>query len=62
MEDIGHLADEGLTWRLAKSAEALHRADRPARDEVQDLGEDRSALSRHLQDLIDARVWEKKRN
>jgi DNA primase len=61
MEDITRLADEGLTWRLAQSAEALHRADRPGREDATDLGEDRSALSQHLQNLIDAKVWEKKR-
>ena len=61
MEDITRLADEGLTWRLAQSADAMHRADRPDREDATDLGEDRSALSRSLQNLIDAKVWEKKR-
>lgn len=61
MEDIDRLADEGLTWRLAQSAEALHRADRPSREDATDLGEDRSALSQNLQRLIDAKIWEKKR-
>ena len=61
MEDINRLADEGLTWRLAQSADAMHRADRPDREDATDLGEDRSALSRSLQNLIDAKVWEKKR-
>ncbi len=27
MQDIGDLADEGLTWRLSQAAEALHRAE-----------------------------------
>ena len=61
MEDITRLADEGLTWRLAQSADAMHRADRPDREDATDLGEDRSALSQSLQKLIDAKVWEKKR-
>jgi DNA primase len=61
MEDIDRLPDEGLTWRLAQSAEALHRADRPAREDATDLGEDRQALSQALQRLIDAKIWEKKR-
>jgi DNA primase len=59
--DVEGLADEGLTWRLSKAAEARNLADRPPRPEAADLGEDRSAMSTHLQSLIDARVWEKKR-
>jgi DNA primase len=60
VEDIDHLADEGLTWRLAQSTDALHRAEKSTRDDATDLGEDRTALSNHLQNLIDGRVWEKK--
>ena len=59
--DLTGLADEGLTWRLSKAAEARHRADHPARDDANDMGEDRAALSSRLQALIDDRVWEKKR-
>jgi len=60
VEDMDHLPDEGLTWRLAQSADARHRADRPPRADATDLGEDRAALSNHLQNLIDGRIWEKK--
>jgi DNA primase len=60
VEDLSGLADEGLTWRLGQAAAARHRADRPDRNDQGDLGEDRSALSGHLQKLIDAKVWEKK--
>jgi DNA primase len=60
VEDMDRLPDEGLTWRLAQSAEARHRADRPPRHDATDLGEDRNALSNHLQGLLDAKVWEKK--
>lgn len=60
VEDIGGLADEGLTWRLAQATQAVDRADRPQRADASDLGEDRSALSKHLQDLIDGQVWVKK--
>ena len=59
-EDLAGLADEGLTWRLTKATEARHRADHPTREDAADLGEDRGALSNHLQSLIDGRVWEKK--
>ena len=58
--DLSGLADEGLTWRLSQAAAARHKADHPNRADQGDLGEDRSALSGHLQGLIDARVWEKK--
>jgi DNA primase len=59
--DLTGLADEGLTWRLSKAAEARHRADHPSREDSGDMGEDRAALSGRLQALIDDRVWEKKR-
>ena len=60
VEDMSGLADEGLTWRLTKATEARHRADHPTRTDAADLGEDRGALSNHLQSLINGRVWEKK--
>ncbi len=60
IEDIAGLVDEGLTWRLSKAAEARNLADRPPREDAADLGEDRAALSSHLQNLIDGKVWEKK--
>jgi DNA primase len=61
VEDLTGVADEGLTWRLAQAASARYRADHPNRDDTADLGEDRNALSNHLQSLIDSKVWEKKR-
>ena len=60
MEDLAGLADEGLTWRLSRAAEASRRAESPKLDDAKDLGEDRAALSRHLQNLIDGQVWVKK--
>lgn len=60
MEDLGGLADEGLTWRLAQTAEARHRSERPKLDDS-DMGEDRAALSAGLQRMIDTAVWHKKR-
>jgi DNA primase len=60
MEDVTGVVDEGLTWRVSKAAQARNLADRPPREDAADLGEDRSALSSHLQNLIDAKVWEKK--
>ena len=61
MQDMTGLADEGLTWRLSKAAEALHGPQRSSLEDASDMGEDRSALSRHLQDMIDARIWIKKK-
>jgi DNA primase len=60
MEDMDGLPDEGLTWRLSQAAEARHRSDKSGQNDSSDLGEDRAALSRHLQDLIDSQVWLKK--
>lgn len=61
-DDMAGLVNEGLTWRLAQVATARHRADKPAREDASDLGEDRAALSKHLQTLIDSRVWIKKKD
>lgn len=61
MADLQGLADEGVTWRLGKAAEARHRAERSRLDDTSDMGEDRAALSASLQRLIDAEVWVKKR-
>ncbi|WP_415183624.1 DNA primase [Phaeovulum sp.] len=61
MEDLTGLADEGVTWRLAQSAQARHQAERSNLDDTSDMGEDRKALSAHLQSLIDGQVWRKDR-
>ncbi|MDH2327535.1 DNA primase [Cereibacter sp. SYSU M97828] len=61
MEDLTGLADEGLTWRLAQAAEAKNRAGRSRMDHGLDLGEDRAAMSKHLDSLIKGEVWIKKR-
>jgi len=58
--DMDGLVDEGLTWRLAQATAARLRADSPPRPDSGDMGEDSAALSNHLQNLIDQRVWEKK--
>ncbi|WP_309666365.1 DNA primase [Tabrizicola sp.] len=60
VEDLDGLPDEGITWRLTKAAEARHRSEKPERSDATDLGEDRLALSKHLQSLIDTQVWVKK--
>jgi len=60
MESLDGLPDEGLTWRLTQAAEARHRSDKSGISDSSDLGEDRAALSRQLQRLIDDQVWVKK--
>lgn len=60
-EDLDGLADEGVTWRLTQAADAHNRAGRAHNEDGNDLGEDRAALSAHLQSLIDAEVWVKKK-
>ena len=60
MADMEGVVDEGLTWRLAQATAAVQRADNPPRPDSGDLGEDRAAMSNHLQNLIDSRAWEKK--
>ena len=60
MEDMDGLPDEGLTWRLSQAAEARHRSEKSGQSDSADLGEDRAALSRQLQRLIDDQVWVKK--
>ena len=60
MEDLTGLADEGLTWRLSRAAEASHQAVKTKTDDATDLGEDRAAMSQQLQSLIDGQVWVKK--
>ncbi len=60
MADMEGFVDEGLTWRLAQATAARQRADNPPRPDSGDLGEDRAAMSNHLQNLIDSRAWEKK--
>jgi DNA primase len=62
IEDLTGIADEGLTWRLSQASAARHRADQPPRADAAELGEDRAAMSNHLQSLINSKVWEKKKH
>jgi DNA primase len=57
--DMTGLVDEGLTWRLSQAAAARNAAGRTTRDD--DAGEDRAAMSGHLQALIDSEAWVKRR-
>ncbi|MFN0115492.1 MAG: DNA primase [Paracoccaceae bacterium] len=61
MDDLAGLPDEGLTWRLARAAEARRQADAAGTQGAAEPGEDRAALSAALQRLIDDEVWVKRR-
>lgn len=60
MHDFAGLPDEGLTWRLSQAAAAVEHAARSAAAPT-DLGENRAELSSHLQSLIDAQIWVRRR-
>ncbi|MFZ5710494.1 MAG: DNA primase [Pseudomonadota bacterium] len=62
MDDLGGIADEGVTWRLARAAEARRQAETAKRSDDAEPGEDRAALSAGLQRLIDSEVWVKRRS
>jgi DNA primase len=61
MQDVSGLPDEGLTWRLGQAAQARNRAERSDLSDASGLDEDRAALSKGLQDMIDQQVWVKNR-
>ncbi|SUZ30612.1 DNA primase [Roseibaca ekhonensis] len=61
VEDMGDLADEGVTFRLARAAEARNSSERARLTDSTDLGEDRAALSSELQRLIESEVWVKRK-
>jgi DNA primase len=60
-EDLTGLADEGVTWRLSQAAAAMEQTARSHVDDAAAMGEDRSALSRLLQNMIDSEIWVKKK-
>ncbi len=61
MADMEGLVDESLTWRLSQASADRRRAERPELDEVSDLGEDRAAMLRDLDDKLDGKIWIKKK-
>lgn len=61
IRDLDEAPDEVLTRRLSQAAAARHRADRPPTEDNPDMGEDRAALSAHLQKLIEDQIWVRKR-
>ncbi len=59
LEDIGGLADEGLTWRISQATNARDRAERTGNTNTTDLGEDRPDLLNQLK-MISERIGTKK--
>jgi len=58
-QDLGGLADEGVTWRLSQAALARHRAERTDFDAGG--GEDQEDRDRAtLQAMIEGEIWRKK--
>jgi DNA primase len=61
VEDLNDLADESLTFRLARASAARNESERSRLSDSTDLGEDRTALSNELQRLIESEVWVKRK-
>ncbi|MFQ5622868.1 MAG: DNA primase [Paracoccaceae bacterium] len=58
-QELGGVADEGLTWRLHQAGTARDRAvTAPLAEDPAEQSAD-AGLSEHLQDLIDRKIWEK---
>jgi DNA primase len=53
--------DEKLTWRLNEANQTRARADRAVLPETGIDAEDRASMSDYLQNLLDTKVWEKKK-
>jgi DNA primase len=60
-QDLTGLVDEGLTWRLKQAADAKGKATRAVEEEATASGEDASAMSKQLQNMLDDQVWVKKK-
>ncbi|NNU81505.1 DNA primase [Halovulum dunhuangense] len=56
-EEIGGVADEGLTWRLQQASAARDRSLRAALERGRDEGQDENALKARLQQMIDGQIW-----
>ena len=61
IEDMGGMVDEGLTWRLSQAAEARTKALRAIEDEDDATDQADVGLSDQLQQMIDNKVWVKKK-
>lgn len=60
LEDLESSNSESLTWRLSQATDASSKAQKSTLGEVQEEGEDKDAMAKFLQNLIDDEVWIKK--
>ena len=60
LEDLESSNYESLTWRLSQATDASSKAQKSTLGEVQEEGEDKDAMAKFLQNLIDDEVWIKK--
>jgi DNA primase len=60
IEDLNSVASESLTWRLSQATDARSKAQRSTLEEVEEIGENKDAMTEFLQNLIDNEAWVKK--
>lgn len=60
-QDLTGLVDEGLTWRLKEAAQTRNRATRAVEEEATASDEDTSEMSKNLQNMLDNKIWVKKK-
>ncbi|MBN2760962.1 MAG: DNA primase, partial [Rhodobacteraceae bacterium] len=61
VEDMNDLADESVTYRLARASAARNESERSRLSDSADLGEDRAALSKGLELFIESKPWIKRK-
>ncbi|MEX0969748.1 MAG: DNA primase [Paracoccaceae bacterium] len=61
-EELGGVADEGLTWRLAQAALARDKAQRAGIGDDSGAAQDDSDVRKQLYDFIDNARWKKKKH
>ncbi|MDG2096873.1 MAG: DNA primase [Paracoccaceae bacterium] len=60
IDDLNSASGESLTWRLNQATKARTNAEKSTLDEIESAGEDKTAMTDFLQNLIDNEVWVKK--
>ena len=60
IDDLNSASGESLTWRLNQATKARTNAEKSTLDDIETAGEDKTAMTDFLQNLIDNEVWVKK--
>ena len=60
IDDLHSSSSESLTWRLNQATKARTNAEKSTLDDIETAGEDKTAMTDFLQNLIDNEVWVKK--